>query len=114
MPSTSLARSARKKRIRSRLQGTTARPRLSVTRSLTQMSVQVIDDQTGKTIASASTKHVKGATPNKDSAAKLGSLIAERTKAAGVTTVVFDRNGYKYHGRIQALADAAREGGLTF
>ncbi len=114
MQSTSIARLARKKRIRSRLQGTTARPRLTVTRSLTQLSVQVIDDQAGKTLASASTKHVKGGASNKDSAAKLGTLIAERAKAAGVTTVVFDRNGYKYHGRIQALADAAREGGLTF
>lgn len=107
------ARLARKKRIRSRLIGTAQRPRLTVTRSLTQLSVQVVDDVAGKTLAAASTKHVKGAA-NKDAATKLGTLIAERAKAAGVSSVVFDRNGYKYHGRVQAIADAARDAGLTF
>ncbi|MBP9751039.1 MAG: 50S ribosomal protein L18 [Candidatus Peribacteraceae bacterium] len=107
-------RLARKKRIRARLSGTPERPRLTVYRSLTQLSAQIIDDASGKTLAAASTKSVKGAKPNMEGAKKLGTTMAEKAKAAGITTVVFDRNAYKYHGRVKALADAAREGGLQF
>ncbi len=107
-------RLARKKRIRARLAGTPERPRLTVYRSLTQLSAQIIDDASGKTLAFASTKGVKGAKPNMEGAKKLGVTLAEKAKAAGITTVVFDRNAYKYHGRVKALADAAREGGLQF
>src|SRR4051812_14019768 len=94
------ARSARKKRIRNRLSGTSDRPRLTVTRTLTQLTAQLVDDVAGKTLLAASTKHAK-ASPNKDGAAKLGKLLAEKAKAAGISTIVFDRNGYKYHGRVQ-------------
>ncbi len=107
-------RLSRKKRIRARLAGTTERPRLTVYRSLTQLTAQIIDDSTGKTLAAASTKGAKGAKPNMDGAKKLGAAIAEKAKAAGISSVVFDRNAYKYHGRVKALADAAREGGLQF
>jgi len=106
-------RQARKRRIRARVQGSAARPRLTVYRSFTQLSVQLIDDEAGKTIAFASTKELK-AKPNKEGAKKLGELIAKKAKEAKVETIVFDRNAYKYHGRIQELADAAREGGLKF
>jgi len=108
-----LHRLSRKKRIRARIAGTAARPRLTVSRSLTRLTVQLIDDEAGKTIAAASTSEAK-AKPTKEGATKLGSLIAKKAKDSGITTIVFDRNGYAYHGRIQALADAAREGGLTF
>lgn len=77
------------------------------------MTAQLIDDEAGKTLASASTKELK-AKPNAEGAAKLGEAIAKKAKDAKVSTIVFDRNSYKYHGRIKALADAAREGGLTF
>lgn len=95
------------------------RPRLSVFRSSKQIYAQVIDDAQGKTLAAASSveKDVKGALKtgaDKDAAAKVGALVAERAKAAGVEAVVFDRGGYLYHGRVKALADAAREGGLSF
>lgn len=106
-------RQARKRRIRARVNGDAARPRLTVYRSLAQMSVQVIDDVTGKTLAAASTKELK-AKPNLEGAKKLGEAIAKKAKDAKIETVVFDRNSYKYHGRIQALADAAREAGLKF
>ncbi len=106
-------RQARKRRIRARVNGDAARPRLTVYRSLAQMSVQVIDDATGKTLAAASTKELK-AKPNLEGAKKLGEAIAKKAKDAKIETVVFDRNSYKYHGRIQALADAAREAGLKF
>lgn len=106
-------RHARKRRIRSRVSGDEARPRLTVYRSLAQMSVQLIDDKTGKTIAAASTKELK-AKPNMEGAVKLGEAIAKKAKDAKVTTIVFDRNAYRYHGRIKALADAAREAGLKF
>ncbi|WP_169568529.1 50S ribosomal protein L18 [Sneathiella limimaris] len=95
------------------------RPRLSVHRTNKQIYVQVIDDTAGKTLAAASTldkdlrdKLKSGS--NKDAAAEVGKLIAERAVKAGVTTVAFDRGAYKYHGRVKALADAAREGGLSF
>ncbi len=106
-------RLSRKKRIRARLAGTPARPRLTVYRSLTQITAQIVDDSTSKTLVAASTKSVKGK-PNLDGAKKLGAALAEKAKAAGITAVVFDRNAYKYHGRVKALADAAREGGLQF
>lgn len=108
-----LHRLSRKRRIRARIIGSAARPRLSVFRSLTRLSVQLIDDAAGKTLASGSTTEAK-AKLTKEGAKKLGTLIAKKAKDAGITTVVFDRNGYKYHGRIKELADAAREGGLIF
>ncbi|MDA1209059.1 MAG: 50S ribosomal protein L18 [bacterium] len=106
-------RQARRRRIRAKVQGTAARPRLAVFRSLAQITAQIIDDEAGKTIASASTKLLK-AKPNMDGAKKLGEEIAKRAKDAKVTTVVFDRNACKYHGRVKEIADAARAGGLTF
>lgn len=106
-------RLARKRRIRARIHGTAARPRLSVYRSLTQIRVQVIDDVAGKTLVAASSKEAK-AKLTVEGAKKVGELLADKAKKAGITTVVFDRNSYKYHGRVKALADAAREGGLQF
>ena len=112
-PSKTFLRHARKRRIRARVAGTSARPRLTVTRSLTRMSVQLIDDEAGKTLAAASTVEAK-TKPTKDGAKKLGELIAEKAKGKKISTVVFDRNGYRYHGRIKELADAARASGLQF
>ena len=110
-------RARRKARIRRRIIGTPARPRLSVFRSGRHTYVQLIDDLAGRTLASASTRD-KGLTvkngANKTSAADVGRRVAERAKGAGIDTVVFDRNGFRFHGRIKALADAAREGGLKF
>lgn len=106
-------RHSRKRRIRARVEGSAARPRLTVHRSLKHLTAQVIDDGAGKTLAAASSKEAK-AKMNLEGAKKVGALIAEKAKAAGVTSVVFDRNAYKYHGRVKALADAAREAGLTF
>ena len=105
----------RAKRTRVKVQGTAARPRLSVHRSLKHISAQLIDDAAGKTLAAASDKHV-GADGKTGSeiAALVGAEIAKRAQGAGVTTVVFDRGPYLYHGRVKALAEAAREGGLTF
>ena len=100
-------------RIRKNLNGTAERPRLSVFRSNKQIYAQVINDLTGKTVASASSLGLDKM-PKIDQAKKVGELVAEKAKTAGVETVVFDRNGYLYPGRIQALADAAREGGLKF
>lgn len=104
---------ARKRRIRAKISGTLQRPRLTVHRSLAQITAQLIDDTTGKTIAAASTKELK-AKPNSEGAKKLGEAIAKKAKEAKVTEIVFDRNSYKYHGRIKELADAARSAGLTF
>jgi large subunit ribosomal protein L18 len=106
-------RLSRKRRIRAKVSGTAERPRLTVFRSLTQITVQVVDDAAKRTLAAASTKELKKK-PNLDGAKALGALIAKKAKDAKVTTVVFDRNAYQYQGRIQALADAAREGGLVF
>lgn len=106
-------RQARKRRIRANLSGTAERPRLTVHRSLMQMTVQLIDDTAGKTLAAASTKEIK-AKPNIEGATKLGEAIAKKAKDAKITTIVFDRNAYMYHGRIKALADAARTAGLQF
>jgi large subunit ribosomal protein L18 len=111
------ARVRRHQRVRKHVSGSIERPRLAVFRSARHIYVQLIDDTTGRTIASASTldASLRGATDNKTARAKaVGGLIAERAKAAGVTRVAFDRGGYMYHGRIAALADAAREGGLEF
>lgn len=109
----------RKWSIRKTLVGTPQRPRLSVFRSDKHISAQIIDDYAGRTLVSASSlqKDVRGSLPNGGNieAAKLvGKAIAERAKAAGIKAVAFDRNGRRYHGRIKALADAAREGGLDF
>ena len=106
-------RQQRKRRIRARVIGTSARPRLSVYRSLKGLSAQIIDDEQGKTLCSASSKEAK-AKMNLEGAKKVGELVAKKAKDAGVTTIVFDRNAYKYHGRVKALADGAREGGLKF
>lgn len=106
-------------RVRKRVAGTAERPRLSVFRSNIHIYAQVIDDSVSRTVVSASTKDsVLSATlvgkTKTERAKAVGQLIAERAKAAGIDKVVFDRGGFKYHGRIQALADAAREGGLSF
>jgi large subunit ribosomal protein L18 len=106
-------RSARKRRIRAKIVGSAARPRMTVYRSLTQITVQIVDDTARRTVAAASTKELKKK-PNLEGAKAVGVLIAKKAKDAKVTTVVFDRNAYRYQGRIQALAEAAREGGLTF
>lgn len=103
-----------KAHIRSRISGTAAMPRLTVFRSNTQIYAQVIDDVKGNTLASASSLAIKDKMNKTEQAAKVGTLIAEAAKAAGVTKVVFDRNGYLYHGRVKQLADAAREAGLKF
>lgn len=103
-----------KLRVRGKISGTTERPRLTVFRSNKQIYAQVIDDLTGKTLAAASSLKITDKAPKKEIAAKVGELIAKSAQEAGVTTVVFDRNGYLYHGRIKELADAARNGGLKF
>jgi large subunit ribosomal protein L18 len=111
------SRLRRQVRGRKKLHGTSERPRLVVTRSAKHISVQVVDDLVGRTLAFASTteKDLRSFDGDKSAKArKVGELVAERAKAAGVGEVVFDRAGNKYHGRIAALADAAREGGLTF
>lgn len=113
------ARLNRKERIRKKVSGTTERPRLSVYKSLKHLHAQVIDDATGKTLVHASTisKELKGklGEGDKKAAAKqVGLLIAEKCKAQKIEKVVFDRNGFPYHGRIAAIADGAREGGLQF
>jgi large subunit ribosomal protein L18 len=106
----------RKIRIRKKVTGTAERPRLTVFRSSKHIYAQVIDDSVGRTVATASSAKVEleGYTGNKSAAAAVGTAIAAAAKAAGVDAVVFDRNGYQYHGRVKALAEAAREGGLTF
>ena len=111
------SRLRRHNRVRKKVSGTAARPRLAVFRSAKHISVQLIDDVSGKTLAAASTheKSLKSAAGgNKDAAEKIGKLIGERAKAVGVTTVVFDRGGFLYHGRVATLADAARAAGLEF
>ena len=111
------ARLQRQVRGRKKISGTSERPRLVVTRSSKHISVQVVDDLQGKTLVSASTMEADLRTLDGDKTAKakkVGELVAERAKGAGIESVVFDRAGHKYHGRIAALADAAREGGLTF
>lgn len=109
----------RKSRVKGQVRGTTERPRLAVFRSMKNISVQIIDDTTGSTLVSASSLDKDIRTQMKHggniAAAKaIGKAIAEKAKAKGVTTVAFDRGGFRYHGRVKALADAAREGGLQF
>ncbi|HZK03549.1 MAG TPA: 50S ribosomal protein L18 [Bacteroidaceae bacterium] len=102
-----------KYRIRKKIYGTAERPRMTVFRSNKQIYVQVIDDLNGKTLASASSLGVEKM-PKREQAAKVGNLIAQKAKEAGITQVVFDRNGFLYHGRVKELADAARKDGLNF
>ena len=113
----SAARTKRHERLRLRLSGTPARPRLAIFRSLNHIYAQVIDDTSGHTLAAASSLEtgLKGATGTKsDDAKRVGQLVAERARTAGVDKVVFDRAGFKYHGRVRSLAEAAREAGLDF
>jgi large subunit ribosomal protein L18 len=112
----SVARQRRHLRLRKKITGTAVRPRLVVTRSSRHMVAQVVDDKVGKTVASASTLEADLRAFDGDKTAKarkIGELVAERAKAVGVDTVVFDRGGNKYHGRVAAVADGAREGGLA-
>ncbi len=108
------ARIKRHNRIRNKISGTAERPRLAVYRSNKNISAQIIDDVAGVTFVSASTVEAgfEGIGSNKEAARKIGMLIAERALAKGITTVVFDRGGYIYHGRVSELAEGAREGGL--
>ena len=115
-PNTKAQRLHRHTRVRAKISGTPERPRLNVFRSNTNIYAQIIDDVAGVTLVSASTldKSFEGATGNKEAARKVGKLLAERAQAKGIETVVFDRGGYVYHGRVQELAEGAREGGLKF
>ncbi len=110
------ARRRRHRRVRKSISGTAERPRLAMHRSLRHITVQLVDDTAGRTLAAASTSeeslHAPG--PRVDAAAAVGRAIAERARGKGIETVVFDRGGYLYHGRVRALAEAAREGGLRF
>ena len=110
------ARVRRHTRVRKKVRGEAERPRLAVFRSNKHIVAQVIDDRAGRTLAAASSLEtdLRSGAGNKDSAAKVGALVAERAKAAGVSKVVFDRGGFLYHGRVAALADAARDAGLEF
>ncbi len=110
------ARLQRHKRVRAKVQGTAERPRLDVFRSAKNIYAQVIDDASGTTLVSASSieKGFDGYGGNKDAAKKVGMMIAERCKEKGIESVVFDRGGYLYHGRVKELAEGAREGGLQF
>ena len=100
-----------KYRVRNKISGTAARPRMSVFRSNKQIYVQIINDETGTTLAAASSLGME-AMPKKEQAAKVGEAIAKKALEAGIETVVFDRNGYLYHGRVKEVADGARNGGL--
>jgi large subunit ribosomal protein L18 len=115
-PDTNAQRIKRHKRVRSKISGTPECPRLNVFRSEANIYAQVIDDVNGVTLAAASSldKDIAGYGGNAAAATAVGKLIAERAKAKGIENVVFDRGGYLYHGRVQALADGAREGGLKF
>lgn len=104
----------RKGRVRAVVSGTTSRPRLSVYRSNAHISAQVIDDTLGKTLAASSSESLKASGNKVAQATAVGKDIAAKAQAAGIKAVVFDRGGFKYHGRVKALADAAREGGLEF
>jgi large subunit ribosomal protein L18 len=107
----------RHRRVRKNVRGSVERPRLAVFRSNKHISAQVIDDRSGRTVAAASTyegDRREASTSNKDAATEVGRLVAERAQAAGVTKVVFDRGGFQYHGRVAAVAEAARTAGLEF
>ncbi len=119
--SRAIQRAKRHSRIRKKLQGTADRPRLVVFRSLRNMEGQIVDDDSSKTIVGVSTlaeglKGVTGKSPNPrvEAAFEAGKLLAEKAKGAGIEKVIFDRGGYKYHGRVKAFAEGAREGGLDF
>ena len=103
-----------KRGIRAKISGSASRPRMTVFRSNKQIYVQLIDDLTGVTLASASSLGMTEKVAKKEQAAKVGELVAKKAQEAGITVVVFDRNGYLYHGRVKELADAARKGGLKF
>lgn len=111
-------RQRRHRGIRKRIGGTPSRPRLAVYKSLKHIHAQIIDDLAGKTLVAASSIEAEvtsaGKTGNSKSAAEVGKLLAKRAKEAGIKEVAFDRGGFKYHGRVKALGDAAREGGLKF
>lgn len=108
-------RLARHARVRKRVSGTPEKPRLAVFRSLKHISAQIIDDTTGRTLAAASSKEKDlKAAGNAEGAKKVGAALAERAKKAGLSTVIFDRGGFQYHGRVASLADGAREAGLEF
>ena len=115
-PDTNAQRIKRHKRVRAKISGTPERPRLNVFRSEKNIYAQIIDDVNGVTLAAASSneKEFEGLGSNCEAAAKVGKLIAERAKSKGIENVCFDRGGYLYHGRVKALADGAREGGLNF
>ena len=115
-PDTRAQRMKRHSRVRSKISGTPERPRLSVFRSEKNIYAQIIDDVAGSTLVSASTveKGFEGSGGNVEAAKKIGALVAERALKKGIEEVVFDRGGYIYHGRVQALADGAREAGLKF
>ncbi len=115
-PDTNAQRLKRHKRVRGKISGTPERPRLNVFRSETNIYAQVIDDVNGVTLVSASSleKGFECQGTKTDAARQVGQLVAERARAKGIETVVFDRGGYVYHGRVQALAEGAREGGLQF
>jgi large subunit ribosomal protein L18 len=112
------SRRRRHHRVRKKITGTPERPRLAVFRSNRHLVLQLIDDEAGRTLAAASTVEADirgaGSTGSTEAAARIGTLVAERAKAAGVTKVVFDRGGFLFHGRVKAAADAAREAGLEF
>lgn len=113
VPRTSAERRTRRhRRVRARLAGTTERPRLVVFRSLKHVYAQVVDDAAQRTLLTVTDRGIDGSKTARSVA--VGKLVAERAKAAGITKVVFDRGGYKYHGRVKAVADGAREGGLEF
>ncbi len=114
-----IARQRRHQRVRAKISGTPERPRLNVFRSLGEIYAQVIDDVVGHTLASASTidRELRGQVEGKsksEAAKMVGALVAKRAQAIGIKTVIFDRGGYKFHGRVKALADGAREAGLEF
>ena len=103
-----------KRRVRGKISGTSSAPRLSVYKSNKEIYAQLIDDKEGKTLASASSRALKASGSKVEISAEVGKAIAEKAKAAGIENIVFDRNGFVYHGRVKALADGAREGGLKF
>ncbi len=115
-PNTNAQRMKRHKRVRAKISGTPERPRLNVFRSNANIYAQIIDDVNGVTLVSASSldQSFEGNGGNKEAARKVGQLLAERAKDKGIASVVFDRGGYIYHGRVQELAEGAREGGLEF
>ncbi len=103
-----------KYRVRNKISGSSECPRMSVFRSNKQIYVQIIDDLSGRTLVTASSLSIVDKLPKKEQALKVGELVAKKAQEAGITTVVFDRNGYLYHGRVKEVADAARNGGLKF